>query len=299
MKRQRIKYGEERTLRLHSFQNEDGSELLLLRSPALAAFPALQHGFSTRFGGVSEGCFESMNLSFSRGDSETCVRENFRRIAACFGQREDRFVLSFQTHTANVRAVTEADLGKGVTRLRDYTDVDALITDRPGIILGVFWADCVPILFYDPVRQAIGAAHSGWRGTAGKIGRETVHRMTECYGSVPEDIRAVIGPSICRNCYEISEDVALCFREAFPGQEERILREKHPEGVRQGTADRKYLLDLWEANRLVLREAGLPDRNIETGGLCTCCNPAWMFSHRGQGEERGNNGAFLMLADKE
>ena len=134
------------------------------------------HGFSTRLGGVSKGIYESMNLSFTRGDEEEAVFENYRRIAEAMGFLPEDIVCSDQTHTTNVRRVGRADRGKGIVKARDYTDVDGLITNEPGIVLATFYADCVPLFFVDPKNRAIGLSHSGWRGTVGKIGLEIRHR---------------------------------------------------------------------------------------------------------------------------
>ncbi len=266
--------------------------LQALESPLLAETGLVQHGFSTRFGGVSTGIYESMNLSFTRGDREAAVRENYRRMAEFLSVPPERFVLTYQTHTDNIRVVTEADAGKGLTRVRDYGDVDGLITNVPGLCLGVFWADCVPILLLDPVHRAIGAVHSGWRGTVQKIGAKAVAAMGKNYGTHPEDVLAVIGPSICRDCYEVSEDVALRFREAFPAAED-ILTDKG----RNAAGEQKYLLDLWAANRTLLLSAGLRPENLEITDICTCCNPSLMFSHRAVGDRRGNNGGFIALRE--
>ena len=150
---------------------EDG-EVPYLRYPLLSDTGIVKHGFSTRLGGVSEGCYASMNLSFTRGDREEDVRENFRRIADAIGVRCADMVFSQQTHTSNVRVVTEADRGMGITRPLAWQDVDGLVTDVPGICLVTFYADCVPLFFVDPVKKVIGLSHSGWRGTVAKIGKE-------------------------------------------------------------------------------------------------------------------------------
>ena len=136
----------------------------------------VMHGFSTRMGGVSTGDCSTMNLSFERGDSEEAVRTNYELLGAAMGFSTDSLVFSKQTHTTNVRVVTEADRGKGFVRERDYTDVDCLITNVPGLTLATFYADCVPLFFVDPVHQAIGLSHSGWKGTVGKIGKVTVEK---------------------------------------------------------------------------------------------------------------------------
>ena len=188
-----------------------------LEYPLLADTGVVRHGFSTRLGGVSEGCYSSLNLSFTRGDSEDAVRENYRRIAAAIGVKCENMVFSQQTHTINVRVVTEQERGMGFTRPVEYTDVDGLVTNVPDICLVTFYADCVPLYFVDPVKRVIGLSHSGWRGTVGKIGKETVRMMRQQFGSNPADILAAIGPSICMDCYEVSEDVILKFRENFAG----------------------------------------------------------------------------------
>ena len=261
-----------------------------LEFPALSETGAVVHAFSTRLGGVSEGIFSSMNLSFTRGDEEAHVRENYRRLAAAVGFSCEDLVCSDQTHTTNVRVVTEADRGKGFTRPKDYTDVDGMVTNVPGLVLATFYADCVPLYLVDPVHRAIGLSHSGWRGSVGKIGKHTVEVMREQYGTRPEDLVAAIGPSICQDCYEVSSDVIEAFQKAFDRRywEELFYRK----------SDGKYQLNLWRANELVFREAGLSQEQIVTTDVCTCCNPALLFSHRASKGKRGNLGAFLMLKER-
>ena len=256
-----------------------------LTYPVFEEMPEIVHGFSTRLGGVSEGIYSSMNLSFTRGDKEEAVKENYRRIAAAIGFEMESIVTSDQTHTANVRRITEEDRGNGITKPRPYKDVDGMITNVPGIVLATFYADCVPLYFVDPVHKAIGLSHSGWRGTVAKIGKVTVEKMREEYGTKPEEIYAAVGPSICQDCYEVSEDVAEEFRHAFCPKYWDALFYKKENG--------KYQLNLWEANRIVFLEAGIPEDHISMPNLCTCCNPEFLFSHRASKGKRGNLGAFL------
>lgn len=249
----------------------------------------VRHGFSTRLGGVSKGHLAEMNLSFTRGDDPECVRENFRRMGAAIGFDPESLVLSQQTHTTNVRLVTEADRGKGYTEPLEYTDVDGMITNVPGLMLATFYADCVPLFFVDPVHHAVGLSHSGWKGTAGRMGAVTIERMKEAFGTEPEHLRAAIGPSICQDCYEVSEDVALIFKKEFRAHaDERLLYRK---------PDHKYQLNLWRANEIVLLEAGIRPEHLAMPGICTCCNPDLLFSHRASGGRRGNMGAFLGLCE--
>lgn len=259
--------------------------------PRLRETGVVVHGFSTRLGGVSRGIFSSMNLSFARGDEEDCVRENFARLGRAMGFDCQRLVLSDQTHTTNVRVVTEEDVGKGFVRPRDYTDVDAMVTNAPGLVLATFYADCVPLFLVDPVHRAIGLAHSGWKGTVGKIGKRTVEVMEEQYNTRPEDLVVAIGPSICQDCYEVSEDVIRQFQAAFsPSWWKELFYEKE---------NGKYQLNLWRANELIFREAGLRPEQIVTTDLCTCCNHELLFSHRASLGKRGNLGAFLMLREED
>lgn len=256
-----------------------------LTYPAFEKLPGFVHGFSTRLGGVSEGIYSSMNLSFTRGDKEEAVRENYRRISSALGFEPEDIVTSDQTHTANVRVIMEDDRGNGITRPRPYKDVDGMVTNVPGLVLATFYADCVPLYFIDPVHKAIGLSHSGWRGTAAGIGQETVKRMQENYGSCPEDIYGAIGPSICQECYEVSEDVILEFQKNFSKEIWPSLFYKKENG--------KYQLNLWEANRQIFLRSGILPEHISVPGICTCCNPEFLFSHRASKGKRGNLAAFL------
>ena len=255
----------------------------------LSATGIVKHGFSTRKGGVSTGIFSSMNLNFKRGDDPDAVMENYRRMAAALNMRVEDMVLSDQTHTTNVRVITEEDRGKGILRPQDYSDVDGMITNVPGIVLVTSYADCVPLYFVDPVRKAIGLSHSGWKGTVGHIGQKTVWKMHEVYGSEPKNIVAAIGPSICQSCYEVSDDVAEAFRANFTADEAAdILLDK---------GNGKYQLDLWKANWYVLTDAGILPEHLSVTDLCTACHPDLLWSHRKTNGQRGGLSAFLSLID--
>ena len=255
----------------------------------LSATGIVKHGFSTRKGGVSTGIFSSMNLNFKRGDDPDAVLENYRRMAAALNMRVEDMVLSDQTHTTNVRVITEEDRGKGILRPQDYSDVDGMITNVPGIVLVTSYADCVPLYFVDPVRKAIGLSHSGWKGTVGHIGQKTVEKKHEVYGSEPKDIVAAIGPSICQSCYEVSDDVAEAFRANFTADEAAdILLDK---------GNGKYQMDLWKANWYVLTDAGILPEHLSVTDLCTACHPDLLWSHRKTNGQRGGLSAFLSLID--
>lgn len=275
-----------------TLNNKNG--VLFFTFPILEKTGLVKHAFSTRIGGVSRGDFASMNFSFTRGDERAAVLENYKRMADAIGVERERMVLTYQTHTANIRRVTEADAGKGVMRERDYKDVDGLITDAPDLTLVTFFADCVPLYFVDPVHRAIGLSHSGWRGTVKRMGCVTLEAMNREFGTRPEDVIACIGPSICRDCYEVGEEVIDEFRKVFR-KDDRTEIFKGQKLDAGGKNTGKYQLDLWKANEILLREAGVKKERLSVTNICTCCNPELLYSHRGLGERRGNLCAFLSL----
>lgn len=293
-----------KVLEQKEFILEGGEVVEYLSFPKLAEIECIEHLFTTRVGGVSVGDCSTLNFSFTRGDNPESVLENYRRVGVYFGEECSGFVTTDQTHTVNIRVVTKADAGKGITVPRDYSDIDGLITKEKGLILSCFTADCVPLYFVDTVKQVIGVAHSGWRGTVAGMGECMVKHMQKEFGCEPGDIVAAIGPSICQGCYEISEEVAERFREGFWAEnyvqefcEEAYKAGLHPTGIllAKGRAEGKYQLDLWLANYVVLRRAGILAENIDMTDICTNCNPAYLFSHRATGGKRGNLAAFLML----
>ncbi len=270
-----------KTLRVHV-----SGALQYITFPLLEDCGAVRHFFSTRRGGVSTGQYASMNLSFSNGDRSEAVRKNYEILCGAIGIEADRLVLSRQTHTANVRTVTEDDIGKGISKPCDYTDVDGLITDLPGVGLVTQYADCVPLLFCDPKKHVIATSHAGWRGTVAQIGRVTVERMQEEFGCDPRDILAGIGPSIGPCCYEVDEPVHQKVLE-IPGlPAEAVLTPSRPG---------HYMLNLQETNRWILLQAGLSPDHIDVSDLCTCCHCEDLHSHRATGGKRGNLAAIIAL----
>ncbi len=252
-------------------------------------FDDMLHGFSTRKGGISHAHLSSLNLSFSRGDREEFVMENHRRFGEACGYDFRKLVFSDQIHTTEIYKVDENDIGKGISYTSDIKGIDGLVTNVPGIPLITFYADCVPLYFYDPVKKVVGLAHSGWKGTVEKIGTKMIEKMKEWYGSSPEDIICAIGPSICQDCYEISKDVADRFKDEFkPENNKEIMIDK---------GNDKYQLDLHKACRLNLLNAGVLEEHIAMPDLCTCCNADLLFSHRKSRGMRGNLGAVIMLKE--
>lgn len=255
--------------------------------PLLDTLPFVRHAFSTRLGGVSTGAFESMNLSFGRGDDPAAVRENFVRFCAAMGGSAEDVVLSRQEHHTVIRNVTAADRGKGINRDRDYDDVDGLLTDEPGLLLCTQYADCVPLFFADPVRRVVGTSHSGWKGTVAEIGRVTVERMEADYGCRRADIRAAVGPSIGPCCFEVDVPVYEAFAAMTIFDETCVQRR----------AGGKFDIDLWEINRRILLSAGLTADHIAVTDLCTRCHPDLFWSHRAAGGRRGSLAAFIGLSE--
>lgn len=278
-----LKYKDER----HIFDEREKDGVPYLSFPLLEQTGIVNQGFSTRLGGVSQGGCASMNISTHRGDAPAAVEENRRRISSAVGVDPEKMVYTCQTHTTNVALVTGEDAGKSLP------ETDGMITRTPGLCLVTFYADCVPLYFVDPVRKAVGLSHSGWRGTVGDMAGVTVGMMGEVFGSRPEDILAAVGPSICQDCYEVSEDVVSQFRESYPAEEWEELFYQKEEQREKG----KYQLDLWRANELNLLRAGLLPEHIAVTNLCTCCNPGLLFSHRVTGWNRGNLSAFLALKE--
>ena len=284
-----IRSRKEQVLEQKEFVLKNGAVLEYLTFPALSNIIEIEHAFSTRIGGVSKNEFATMNYSYIRGDNEDCVTENYRRMAEVFGKDCSAYVTTDQTHTTNIHVVKTEDAGKGITIPRDYTDIDGLITNEKGLILSCFFADCVPLYFVDMKKCVIGMAHSGWRGTVNQMGACMVRKMQEVYNSDPADIIACIGPSICQDCYEISEDVAEHFYAEFQGHGDEIL-------INKGNG--KYQLDLWKTNEIVLLEAGIKLEHLAVTNICTCCNSEVLFSHRASQGKRGNLAAFLMLKER-
>lgn len=247
-------------------------------------YKELRHLFTTRRGGVSEGCCASWNFGERHLDTDENILQNFEILGQVLGADTDQMVTSAQTHTTNIKVVTAEDRGKGVVRERNYKDIDGLVTDERNIAIITGHADCNAIFFFDPVRQVIGLAHSGWRGTLAGIGAAMVSKMKTEYGCSPSDIIAGIGPSLCQDCFEVDEDVALAFFDADAAYRDFAYE--------RGS---KTHIDLRGIIRRDLMAAGLEPGNLSDMGLCTKCNKDLFFSHRGHQGKRGLMIAAMML----
>lgn len=276
----KIKYANDKSI----WNLTESAGVPLLVSPLLEETGIVKQGFSTKLGGVSKGDCAAMNISTTRGDDPEAVNENRRRLAAAIGVEERKMVYTNQTHTTNVAVVDETNYGKTML------ETDGMITNVPGLCLVTFYADCVPLYFVDPVKRVIGLSHSGWRGTVHKMAIATVRTMQETFGCDPADIRSVVGPSICQECYEVSEDVIDEFRANYKKTDWDSLFYRKENG--------KYQLDLWRANEINLLDAGVKAEHMAVTNVCTCCNHELLFSHRYTKGKRGNLSAFLALKEE-
>jgi YfiH family protein len=245
---------------------------------------SVPHCFTTRFGGVSTGIFDSMNIAIKEGEQEENVRKNVAILAAALGFDTQNLICTRQTHSDIVRVVEKADHIDIFHR--DYPECDALVTNDPGTALMIYTADCTPMLFHDPVTGAVGAAHAGWRGTASAIGPKTVAAMVENFGCKPENIRAAIGPNIGFCHFETDSDVPDALRSAFGCDVDPFIRK----------SDYKYYVNLKEINALILRSAGV--QHIDMSTDCTACSHERFWSHRVTQGLRGSQGAIIVCKER-
>lgn len=267
-----------------TLNNKD--EVPYLTYNALDKISFIKHCFSTRLGGVSRGEFESMNLSFGRGDSDENVTENYRRLCQSAGLEFDSLTASAQDHHTFVRKVGVNERGIGIYKPKDMQSVDALMTDERGITLVTYYADCTPIYFVDIKNKAIALAHAGWRGTAGRIAEKVVNAMKDSYGTDPSELICAIGPAISKCCYEVDESCCQHFKAMDDLNTEAFIFTKD---------GGKYMLDLLEVNRQILIKSGVRNENITISDLCTCCNSELLWSHRATKGKRGGMAAFMCL----
>jgi YfiH family protein len=256
---------------------EDRGGLRLFRFESMPPDGAV-HAILSRRGGVSPAPWSSLNLGSMVGDESDRVRENRRRALDVVGRSPLSVFDVWQVHSADVVVATAPRAEAPPMK------ADAILTDRPDVTLMMRFADCLPILLHDPVRQVVGIAHAGWLGTVRQVLRATIDDMQNHFGSRPEDISAGIGPSIAAHHYPVGPEVVDAFRDAFGPAAEAHLR-AGPDGVH---------LDLWSANEELLRDMGVT--HVETSGLCSACDTDLWFSHRAEGGRTGRFGALIALA---
>ncbi len=265
-----------------------GGSVPYYKSRLLDSF-GISHAFFTKQGGVSGGCFESLNFALGAGDKKDSfenILENHKIAAALFGLTENDICRSYQTHTANVELVDNGHRGVGLTKPPFDRGVDGLVTAEKELLLSVRSADCVPILLADKSGSVCGAVHAGWRGTVKGIAANAVEKM-ESAGAKRGEILAAIGPCIGGCCYEVGPELLAEFLAVDPEYSAFFT----PKGE-------KYMLDLVAANRFILERAGLPAENIDSSGLCTKCRSDIFFSHRVSGSNRGTMSAVIALRSR-
>lgn len=256
-----------------------------LAADGFLAHGGVAHGFSTRLGGVSTGICASMNLGPNRGDDPDCVRENYRRFCAAIGADVNGLVTTGQVHETEIRTATPADIKTDPCAMAPY-DCDGLMTDRPGLVLTIFTADCIPVLLYDPVKRVIAAVHAGWRGTAGDIAGKAVRKMRQDYGCDPSQILAAIGPGISRCCFETHADVPDAMTAALGA-----LAKAHIVSLNE----EKFKVDLKGINADLLKRSGVSPDHIEVTPDCTACLHHKYWSHRATRGQRGSLAAMIQL----
>ena len=251
--------------------------------------------FSTkRKGGYSEGPYASFNANAYCGDDSCKVRLNRELLCRCLGLELPRLIMPRQVHGACVRRIGEGFFGlTDEAKAAALEGVDAVMTDLPHTCVSVSTADCIPILIYDAAHHAVAAVHAGWRGTLRRIPLAALQAMAEAYGTKPPEVRAVVGPGISLEAFEVGDEVYGAFFEAgFPM--ERLARRFPLRAQSVGEAE-KWHIDLWQANVGLLEQAGVPPENIQVAGICTYRNPECFFSARRLGVRSGRilNGIFL------
>jgi len=245
----------------------------------IAATGIVRHGFSSRIGGVSDGHFASMNLGHSRGDDAANVKENYRLFCDALGVNAKNIANGNQRHTTNIQKVDCAG---------NWDNIDGFVTDRTGIVLTTFYADCVPLLLCDPLKRVIANCHAGWRGTAHNMAGRAVQKMMLEYGCNPRDIVVGIGPSISLENFEVGAEVVQEFKDLLPFCSELVYNSDRKPN--------KFHIDLWGINSASLAVAGVPKENIEMAGMCTFDDEKHFYSHRRDGAARGSLAAFIALA---
>jgi YfiH family protein len=250
------------------------NDLVYYRFASLASCDGIFHGVFTRLGGVSLSPCESLNVGHLVGDNHELVEANHDLIYQSLGVSRSDVVTAHQVHGSRVALVGPEDRGRVIPA------TDALITDAPGVALMLRFADCLPVLLYDPIRPAVGLAHAGWRGTVKGIAAKTALAMVEAYGSHPADIVAGFGPCIGPCCYQVGAEVIESVKARF----------NHWQGLFRHQGDGSVHFDLWEASRRQLAELGVEE--IEASQLCTACRTDEFFSHRA---EKGRTGRFAVI----
>ena len=254
----------------------------------LSEYKEIRHFVSTRTGGFSNPPYNSLNLGLHVGDDPKDVLENRKRLSVTIGITLSNFTIGRQIHSGNVTIISKELRGKGSTNHKEAINAtDGMVTNVPDICLVILVADCVPMLFFDPVKRAIGVAHAGWKGTLQFIAQHTVRAMEKTFGSSPQDIIVGVGPSIGPCCYNIGPEVISQAEGIFHTRKDYIIVDESRDG--------KCYFDLWKANLKQLLHSGIDRKNIEIAMECTCHNSGLFFSYRHQKGDTGRFGAGIAI----
>lgn len=245
----------------------------------------LKHCYTTRRGGISTGEFSSLNLARNSEDPIQNRDENYKRICGTLGIDNKRLIFSKQVHGTDIVVIDNENVEKFIDN--NSYECDGFVTNQRAVPLVTIYADCVPIYLFDPMKKVIGLVHSGWRGTLSKIAAKAVGLLTDVYSCNPKDVLAGIGPSIGKCCFEVGNDTADLFINAFQGHDDLIFPGKQSVG--------KYNIDLWECNRQMLIDSGIQPANIEIAQICTVCNHQLFFSYRASDGSSARNVAIMQL----
>ena len=267
------------------FIKKQDEELIYYTIESFDKTELVNHGFSTRLGGVSDGDLNSLNLGVKKKDTEENILSNYKVFTKSLGIKMENLVLTDQVHEDKILEVDERDRGKGLSRESNINGIDGFVTNKKHVALVTFYADCVPLFFLDPVKKAIGLTHAGWKGTVKRIGQKTIKKMIQAYGTDPKDILIGIGPSIGKCCFEVGGEVIDVIEANFEGAEEYFYKKDNG----------KFMLDLWDINKDQFLEMGVLESNITVSNICTKCNKDTFFSHRGDNGKTGSLAAIMQL----
>lgn len=246
----------------------------------------VKHAFTTKNGGVSKGCFESLNLGFNRGDSNENVVENYKILCNALSLDYKNIVFGKQIHKTEIKNITKQDCGNGILFPTKFVGFDGFITNEKNVIMVTFHADCVPLFFLDTITKTAALVHAGWRGTVNQIALKTVDKMINDYGASVENILCGIGPSIGVCCFQVGKEVREEYIKKLPFSSKFIFDDTEKE---------KYKIDLWGINKEMLIKKGLKSENIEIADICTKCSKNLFYSHRNSGTNRGTMIAIMTL----
>lgn len=267
------------------FSKFEKDNAVLYQIPSFEDTGLVNHGFTTRIGGVSKQPYKSLNLGVNTKDHHEDILKNYRIVCGCLNIDAENVVLSDQVHKDRMLVADESHRGNGLLHKNKFPEIDALITNRKNVALVTHYADCVPIFILDTRQSVIALAHGGWKGTALKIGAKVIRKMMDDFDTNSKDCLIGIGPSIGRCCYEVDDYVINQFKKSY-GDVTSFVKEK---------GDGKYDLDLWKANEISLLEVGVPAENITISNMCTKCNNDLFYSYRAENGNTGRMAAILQL----